>query len=386
MAQKLFLCDIDFNGNKMKNVALEQLSANPENPVEGQIFYFSNTVNGVVTKEVRYYDGSNWIAIEALNATVVPANVQTLAQVAAKYQSGIPAGYTFEQFIKDVFRNVLPAVKPSASTKPTIELQASNGGTVEVDPTGGNNKNITISKSAFNQGKIGTMSKTDGESVSKETRQDSGCTETASTLKIYNEAGTDQLNTTGQNLVVSLTATAEGTKSTGKYKGTVDYSASTANAKDSYGTDVTDEFKIPAGTTAMSALTSVRSLIATYYFLTNTFDKSPASSAAHTMRAVLGKVSSKIMYSNATATAGDVTFIYPASWSLTVLFKQLDGSYKAPTADEYDVTDGYVVLPTGGSVTAFVAGSSSGVANAVAYKKWTSKGNIGAREYKITLA
>lgn len=386
MAKKMFLCDIDLNGNKLQNVALEQLDANPVNPVMGQLFYYVKTENGVTTKEVRYYDGSNWISIEALNAAVIPANVQTLEDVAAKYQqNGIPVGYTFEQFINDVFRKVLERQNPSPSTLPTVSLAITNGGTVEVDPSGNNDVSIVISEGSFNQGKIGTMSVTMGESESTETRQDSGCSETANTLKIYNADGSQQLNTTGQNLVVNLTATSEGTQSTGQYKGTVEYGASSATAVNSYGENVTSEFAIAAGTTADSALTPVKSLKATYYFFTNAFASKPSSeSTVHSMRAVLDKVSSQTMYSNPTSAAGALVFEYPASWNITVLFKQLDGSFQPVTSDEYEVTDGYVTLPTGGSTSAFTPGT--GGSGTLAYKKWTSVGNIGAREYKITLA
>lgn len=386
MAEKLVLADLNLNKNEVKQASLEKLTQDPTtNLFIGRMYLNTTTKMQMIC--VSTEGNGKFVPFESIKADVKSANIRTAAEIAELYDGTLPEGYSFEQFIKDMFRNVLDPVKPSASTLPTMTLQASNGGTVEVDPTGCNDVDITISEASFNEGKIGTMSKTDGESVSVETRQDSGCEQDTSTLKIYNEAGSQQLNTTGENLVVSLHATSEGTESTGRYKGTVDYSASDATAKDSYGTDVTSEFAIPAGTTAMSGLTAVKSLIATYYFLTNTFASKPSSeSTVHTMRAILGKKSNEIMFSNPTEAAGDVVFIYPASWTFTVLFKQLDGTYKAVTSDEYEITDGYVVLPTAGSTSAFVAGDPTGITNAVAYKKWTSKGNIGAREYKITLS
>lgn len=56
MAKKLFLVDIDLNGNQMKNAVVEQLSAAPESPVKGQI-YFDTTDN-----RFKYYNGTAWIS------------------------------------------------------------------------------------------------------------------------------------------------------------------------------------------------------------------------------------------------------------------------------------------------------------------------------------
>lgn len=56
MSKKLFLVDIDLNGNQLKNCAVENLAAAPENPVKGQT-YFDTTDN-----KFKYWNGTAWIA------------------------------------------------------------------------------------------------------------------------------------------------------------------------------------------------------------------------------------------------------------------------------------------------------------------------------------
>lgn len=62
MATKLFLVDIDLNGNKMVNCAVESLSTAPESPVQGRI-YFNTTDN-----KFYYYTGSAWASGETVTA------------------------------------------------------------------------------------------------------------------------------------------------------------------------------------------------------------------------------------------------------------------------------------------------------------------------------
>lgn len=57
MAEKLFLVDINLNGNQLRNAAVEQLDAAPDSPKVGQI-YFDTTVN-----KFKYWNGSNWQAL-----------------------------------------------------------------------------------------------------------------------------------------------------------------------------------------------------------------------------------------------------------------------------------------------------------------------------------
>lgn len=56
MAEKLFLVDLNLNGNQLKGVVVEKLETAPSSPVEGQIYY--NTT----TKKFMYYNGTSWIA------------------------------------------------------------------------------------------------------------------------------------------------------------------------------------------------------------------------------------------------------------------------------------------------------------------------------------
>lgn len=56
MAKKLFLVDIDLNGNHLQNTAVEVLATAPGSPVKGQIYLDSND------NKFKYYNGSAWIA------------------------------------------------------------------------------------------------------------------------------------------------------------------------------------------------------------------------------------------------------------------------------------------------------------------------------------
>lgn len=56
MSKKLFLVDIDLNGNQLKNCAVENLTIAPESPVKGQT-YFDTTDN-----KFKYWNGTAWIA------------------------------------------------------------------------------------------------------------------------------------------------------------------------------------------------------------------------------------------------------------------------------------------------------------------------------------
>lgn len=58
-----FLNNIDLNKNEIRNVALQNLGTVPESPVLGQV-YFDTALGNVI----RYYDGSSWVTIGAMDA------------------------------------------------------------------------------------------------------------------------------------------------------------------------------------------------------------------------------------------------------------------------------------------------------------------------------
>ena len=55
MARKKFYTDIDLKGNELENAVLENLSAPPENPKEGQVYFDTGE------KKEKYYNGTEWI-------------------------------------------------------------------------------------------------------------------------------------------------------------------------------------------------------------------------------------------------------------------------------------------------------------------------------------
>lgn len=80
MARK-FLTGIDLGKNELQNVALQNLSSDPANPVVGQIYF--NTVDGAV----KQYNGSAWTAYD-------PAGSAATAQSNAEdYADGLASNY-----------------------------------------------------------------------------------------------------------------------------------------------------------------------------------------------------------------------------------------------------------------------------------------------------
>lgn len=70
MAKKLFIADLDLNGNKIQNVVVDPLASAPASPVAGQ-FYFDTT-----DSVIKYYDGSKWVA----NAEAVIYSAVSMAE------------------------------------------------------------------------------------------------------------------------------------------------------------------------------------------------------------------------------------------------------------------------------------------------------------------
>lgn len=70
MAKKLYLTDIDLNGNHMVNCAVEILESAPQNPVQGRI-YFNSSDN-----KFYWFTGSEWKSGETYSA----ANMATDAE------------------------------------------------------------------------------------------------------------------------------------------------------------------------------------------------------------------------------------------------------------------------------------------------------------------
>lgn len=110
MAEKLFLVDVNLNGNQIKGAVVEKLSAAPSNPVEGQIYY--NTT----TKKFMYYNGTSWIAGSEYSAQTLGADDIESSQYAI-YDS--TTGSTFK------FR----AIKPG-SAKITMSMSE---GVISID-------------------------------------------------------------------------------------------------------------------------------------------------------------------------------------------------------------------------------------------------------------
>lgn len=102
MSKKLFLVDIDLNGNQLLNAAVENLATAPENPVPGQT-YFDSTDN-----KFKYWNGTTWVAGAEFD-------VNNLAEDSEGVQYGIYDSKTGDTFKFRVLKTVDERIKMNMS-------------------------------------------------------------------------------------------------------------------------------------------------------------------------------------------------------------------------------------------------------------------------------
>jgi hypothetical protein len=83
MASKIFLCDIDLNGNQIKNVVVEKLDHAPDSPIKGQIYF------DIIDNEFKYYNGTSWIsAIRMIEESIENLHLGTASRVNIGFSEG----------------------------------------------------------------------------------------------------------------------------------------------------------------------------------------------------------------------------------------------------------------------------------------------------------
>lgn len=83
MSEKLFLVDLNLNGNQLKNVVVSHLDAAPENPKAGQI-YFDTTEN-----KFKYFNGTNWQALQQYTIDSFSINEEAFAKGQIKVNNAL---------------------------------------------------------------------------------------------------------------------------------------------------------------------------------------------------------------------------------------------------------------------------------------------------------
>lgn len=132
MARK-FLTGIDLGKNELQNVALQNLSSDPANPVVGQIYF--NTVDGAV----KQYNGSVWTAYDPAGAAATAqSNAENYADgLASNYDaagSAAAAQSAAQSYADSLATNYDPA--GSATAAQSAAQSYADGLAVNYDPAG----------------------------------------------------------------------------------------------------------------------------------------------------------------------------------------------------------------------------------------------------------
>lgn len=86
-----YLSPINLNQLELQNAQVHNLASAPSNPVEGQIYMNTNT------GKLMYYDGSEWVALEAK-----PSEVLMPAIISGNSTAGIIAGATIKNYVENM--------------------------------------------------------------------------------------------------------------------------------------------------------------------------------------------------------------------------------------------------------------------------------------------
>lgn len=81
--------EVDFNGNKAKNIGLERLSSAPQNPKVGQIYVDSND------NLIKQYDGTTWVSLGFSGGMVYKGTVGTGGTVTTLPTTNVESGDTY---------------------------------------------------------------------------------------------------------------------------------------------------------------------------------------------------------------------------------------------------------------------------------------------------
>lgn len=138
-----FLTNINLNKNELQNARIQNLATDPQNPVEGQIYY--NTIDKTIYK----WDGSEWTAMGS-SYTLPPATASTLGGI--KVGDGLSAQAD----------GTLSADVQSVNGKTgEVVLDKSDVGLGNVDNTSDQNKPVSTAQQTALDGKLnlsgGTM-------------------------------------------------------------------------------------------------------------------------------------------------------------------------------------------------------------------------------------
>lgn len=138
-----FLTNINLNKNELQNARIQNLATDPQNPVEGQIYY--NTIDKTIYK----WDGSEWTAMGS-SYTLPPATASTLGGI--KVGDGLSAQAD----------GTLSADVQSVNDKTgEVVLDKSDVGLGNVDNTSDQNKPVSTAQQTALDGKLnlsgGTM-------------------------------------------------------------------------------------------------------------------------------------------------------------------------------------------------------------------------------------
>ena len=168
-----------------------------------------------------------------------------------------PAGSTMEDLFRYLYRHVYDEFQPNLTVQlPSVTVKVTIPTSAEVD----DDVTYTVSKKAFNQGKIGTCVAPWEEEAHQE-RINSGSSEVANTFKIYSgntnvpAECTDEPEMVDGVVTGTLHVSNKGTNNIGIYFcGTTSYTQSTAQSKTSYGNNasVSGVSSFGAGVTSKS--------------------------------------------------------------------------------------------------------------------------------------
>lgn len=117
MAEKSFLVDINLNKNELKQAVVEKQANAPINPVEGQVYYSTDTNKGVKVYKTNAWkrlldedDASNYVP------TSREVNGKALSSDITLYSTDIPVSSTDATTVKDYIDNLDITINGAAST------------------------------------------------------------------------------------------------------------------------------------------------------------------------------------------------------------------------------------------------------------------------------
>jgi len=117
MAEKSFLVDINLNKNELKQAVVEKQANAPINPVEGQVYYSTDTNKGVKVYKTNAWkrlldedDASNYVP------TSREVNGKALSSDITLYSTDIPVSSTDATTVKDYIDNLDITISGAAST------------------------------------------------------------------------------------------------------------------------------------------------------------------------------------------------------------------------------------------------------------------------------